>query len=488
MRNRIKFRIPFRITSSLLLLAVSLLFPSCATYTQNVPMKERNAETGYRFKTLEENGNSDSLFIILAFSGGGTRAAALSYGVMEKLRETTIEWEGRRKSLLDEVDVISSVSGGSFTAAYYGLYRERLFDKKDGFEKRFLYRNVQRKITSLLFYPYNLIRLASPTFGRIDMAEEFYDEEIFENKTFTDLKEKGRPFIAINSTDMMTGTPFTFIQSQFDLICSDLDKFKVARAVAASSDFPIAFPPLQINNYADKCEYPKPVWMQVAEMDKDFVDNPRRNIRARKTWSYRDAKKRPYIHLLDGGLSDNIGLSDPLTALTSNNHPYSIPKKINQRKIKKLVVIIVDAMTSPEENFELEQSPPGLIKVLSTATGVPMGNYTFSTIERVKKQFDQWQKDRRSLWSDSRNAFKHCPPPPDKMTEESLRPIDLYPIYVGFDQISDNETYLGKDRDWYFNIPTSFNLPEDNVDKLRGVAGEILENSETFGALRDCLF
>ncbi len=488
MRNWNRLLVLLRNIGFLFFLTVSFLISACTTYPQNVPIKERNSKTGYRFNTLEKNGNSDSLFIILAFSGGGTRAAALSYGVMEKLRETTIEWEGKRKSLLDEVDVISSVSGGSFTSAYYGLFRERLFDKEDGFEKHFLYRNVQGKITSLLFHPYNWVRLASPTFGRIDMAEEFYNEEIFENKTFADLKEKGRPYIAINSTDMMTGTPFTFVQSQFDFICSDLDKFKVARAVAASSDFPVAFPPLQINNYADKCEYPKPVWIQVAEMDKDFVDNPRRNIRARKTWSYRDAKKRPYIHLLDGGLSDNIGLSDPLTALISNNHPYSIPKKINQRKIKKLVIIIVDAMTSPEENFELKQSPPGLIKVLSTATGVPMGNYTFSTIERVKKQFNQWQKDRRSLWSDPGNAFKNCPPKPDKMTDESLRPLDLYPIYVGFDQIADNETYFGKGRDWYFNIPTSFKLPKDSVDKLRGVAGEILENSETFRALRDCLF
>jgi len=488
MSNRIKLSSFLRNIGLLFIITVSLFFLSCTTYTQNVPIKEINVKKGYRFNTLKDNGNSDSLFIILAFSGGGTRAAALSYGVMEKLRETTIEWEGKRKSLLDEVDVISSVSGGSFTAAYYGLYRDRLFNKEDGFEKRFLYRNVQGKITSLLFYPHNLIRLASPTFGRIDMAEEFYDEEIFENKTFADLKEKGRPFIAINSTDMMTGTPFTFIQNQFDLICSDLSKFRVARAVAASSDFPVAFPPLQINNYADKCKYPKPIWMQVAEMDKDFIDNPRRNIRARKTWSYRNVKKRPFIHLLDGGLSDNIGLSDPLTALISNNHSYSIPKKINQRKIKKLVVIIVDAMTAPEENFELEQSPPGLIKVLSTATGVPMGSYTFSAIERVKDQFTRWQKDRRNLWSDPRNTFRHCPPSPDKMTEESLRPIDLYPIYVGFDQIGDNETHFGKNRDWYLNIPTSFKLPKDSVDKLRGVAGEILENSETFNALRDCLF
>lgn len=488
MRKRAKLAILLRNFGLVFLIIVSFLISSCASYPQNVPIKERNSKTGYRFNTLETNGNSDSLFIILAFSGGGTRAAALSYGVMEKLRETTIEWEGKQKSLLDEVDVISSVSGGSFTSAYYGLFRERLFDKVDGFEKHFLYRNVQGKITSLLFYQRNWLRLASPTFGRIDMAEEFYNQEIFDYKTFEDLKGNGRPFIAINSTDIFNKAPFIFNQDQFDLICSDLNKFAVGRAVAASSDFPVAFPPLQINNYADKCEYPKPVWIQVSEMDRDFIKNPRRNIRARKTWSYRNVEKRPYIHLLDGGLSDNIGLNDPLVALTSNSHPYSVPKMINKRKIKKLAVIIVNTTTVPEESFEKKQSPPGLVKVLSTAVGTPMDNYTFSVIEQVKKQFKQWQNARQSLWNDPRNAFKNCPPEPDKTTRESLRPLDLYPIYVGFDQIGDNETYLGKNRDWYFNIPTSFNLPSDSIDKLRGVAGEIMENSETFNSLRDCLF
>jgi NTE family protein len=60
--------------------------------------------------------------LILAFSGGGTRAAAFAYGVLEELAATPVVLGGRPRRLLDEVDLISAVSGGSFTAAYYGLY------------------------------------------------------------------------------------------------------------------------------------------------------------------------------------------------------------------------------------------------------------------------------------------------------------------------------------------------------------------------------
>ena len=65
---------------------------------------------------------SNELLLILAFSGGGTRAAAFAYGVLEELAATPVVLGGRPRRLLDEVDLISAVSGGSFTAAYYGLY------------------------------------------------------------------------------------------------------------------------------------------------------------------------------------------------------------------------------------------------------------------------------------------------------------------------------------------------------------------------------
>ena len=71
---------------------------------------------------------SDELLLILTFSGGGTRAAAFAYGVLQTLAETDIIIDGQKPRLLDEVDGISSVSGGSFTAAYYGLFKDRIFE------------------------------------------------------------------------------------------------------------------------------------------------------------------------------------------------------------------------------------------------------------------------------------------------------------------------------------------------------------------------
>ena len=89
-------------------------------------------------------------------SGGGTRAAAFAYGVLEGLRDTPVVVRGRSERLLDEVDVISGVSGGSFPAAYYGLFGDRIFEE---FEERFLERNVQRALILQALRPKNLLRL-----------------------------------------------------------------------------------------------------------------------------------------------------------------------------------------------------------------------------------------------------------------------------------------------------------------------------------------
>ena len=98
----------------------------CAHYPPNQLLTEVSPEGGYRLKNPQGIDRSDELLLVLTFSGGGTRAAALAYGVMEQLAQTEITLGGRKRSLLDEVDAISAVSGGSFTAAYYGLFGERI--------------------------------------------------------------------------------------------------------------------------------------------------------------------------------------------------------------------------------------------------------------------------------------------------------------------------------------------------------------------------
>ena len=198
------------------------LAAGCAHYPENARLTRVEAQSGYRFRNLAHPHNSDSLLMFLAFSGGGMRASALSYGVLEELAHTPIVWEGEHKRLLDEVDQISAVSGGSFTAAYYALYGDRLFTD---FQRKFLEKDVQEELAWRLFSPWYWCRLASPYYNRSDMAAEYYDHQLFHGATFGDLiKANHRPFLVLNATDMSQGATFQFSQDQFDFLCSDLTR------------------------------------------------------------------------------------------------------------------------------------------------------------------------------------------------------------------------------------------------------------------------
>ena len=228
----------------------------CAHYPVNEPLKQVDPESGYRGKHRGTPGNSENLLLYLTFSGGGTRAAALSYGVLEELRKTEVVIDGRKRRLVDEIDGISSVSGGSFTAGYYGLFGDRIFED---FETKFLKKNIQGGLTARTFLnPVNWFRLSSTYFDRSDLAAEYYDKHVFENKTFGDMDARKGPMIMMNATDMTHGIRVGFNQDAFDIICSDLSHFPVARAAAASSAVPMLLSPITLRNYAGTCGFKVP--------------------------------------------------------------------------------------------------------------------------------------------------------------------------------------------------------------------------------------
>jgi len=169
--------------------------------------------------------------------------------------------DGKRRRLVDEIDVISSVSGGSFTAAYFGLFGDRIFED---FETKFLKFNVQGELFGRMLSPFSWPKLASLFYERSELAADYYDELLFENTTFGDILSSNAPLIAINATDIALGAQFTFLGNQFAPICSDLLSFPISRAVTASSAVPGAFSSVIIDNYGGSCEYEIPNWAALA--------------------------------------------------------------------------------------------------------------------------------------------------------------------------------------------------------------------------------
>jgi len=345
------------------------------------------ARPGYRLARLQPGQPPDArdrLFVVVTLSGGGTRAAAFAYGALEGLRDLRVPVDGRIVSLLGEVDVVSSVSGGSFAAAYYGAFGPDAFFAR--FQTDVLNRRLESGIALRVLAPWNWPRLLSPYYSRTDLAVAYYDSTIFQHRAYSELPD--RPLIVLNATDLSAGAPFAFLQDAFDALCSDLEPLPLATAVAASSAFPVAFPPLTLRNWnADgDCGY-----APSRAIDNAIAGGPELNAhdyeRAKERRSFTDPARR-YLHLSDGGIADNLGLRGVLAGIVSGVPDLPLLQRVNLDRIDRLVVISVDAKPGVSTKKDAHRGAPGLFTVMSRAASAPMGNYSTDSVAWLKSAIE----------------------------------------------------------------------------------------------------
>jgi len=455
------------------ILVALLGLAGCATRPVNPPVTQANLETGYTFQTRQKYFKSQDNLVVLAFSGGGTRAAAFSYGVLEFLRRTeVIAPNGDKVRILDAVDMITGVSGGSFTALAYGLYGDKLFDD---YQQRFLKRNVEGELLARAVNPANWGDMSSTAWGRSELAANLYDEILFNNATFGDLNRGTGPFIVASATDISTGGRMPFNQNLWNVMCSDLSAVKLSRAAAASSAVPVVLSPVTINNYGGTCGYEIPAWAKAFLQSENPPRPAARAIRElRDAEPYGDGVHRPFIHLVDGGVSDNLGMRGVLDALELLEalHAKGVPTPLDH--VKRVIVFVVNSLSSPPTNWDESESPPGTVDILLKATGVPIDHYSYEAVEQLKDIAARWQTARelRNLAGCSTN--KDTP----ICTAIRVPLAEVYAIDVSFASLPDP-----KERAYLNEQPTSFVLPAEAVDRLRAAAGTIILASPEFQRL-----
>src|SRR5512139_2219736 len=431
------------------LLAALCAFAGGCAHWPATPRLEQAGAPGYRFGEVSRPGQSDDLLVILAISGGGTRAAALGYGVLEELRRTEVTVGGVKRRLLDEVDVISAVSGGTLPATYYGLRGEKTFEE---FEARVLLRNLERELALRIFTPTNWFRLPSGTFGKSDLFAELYDETVFNHATFDDLKRANGPFVIINGTDVTTGARFSFTQEYFDAICGDLSQVTLGRAVATSTALPPLLTPITLQNRGGTCGRKPPAWQAAAEAAIGESETPGRALlRARALQSYEDPT-RPYVHVFDGGLSENLGLAEVLRAMEILKVSPDETELAAIRRARKVVVIAVNALRFPVVDWDTSDAPPDTDIVTDQMWSIPVDRITLDGVEQVREKLIAWQSaapERRAYFAQ-----------------------------VTFENLKDPA-----ERDYFKRVKTRLQLPKEQIDKVREVAGRLLREAPAFRRL-----
>jgi NTE family protein len=449
--------------------ALALALGACAT-VHNLPLNTPSANpfagTIAQAAAAAREGapkEDDGAVIGLAFSGGGTRAAAFAYGVLQQLRSTHSPRVGVRGDLLDHVAIISSVSGGSIISAYFGLKGRAALDD---FREQFLTQDLMAELNTNV----TLVNLGRALGGGVNTdtrLRDWLNAHLFHDATFGALIAR-RPIVLINSTDIYSRTPFLFAPVTFAAMCSDLAEYPVAGAVAASAAVPGAFAPIIVETFPGECKTPLPPTVAAANSPgaspllRSFAEALERS---------RTGKVK-YVKLLDGGLVDNYGLSGITIARAAQGTAYGPLRPEEAVSMRRLLFLVVDAGRGPQGDWSQTLEGPTGKELVGAVIDTIIDANTRSSYQAFEVTMAQWRNEL-VRW--------RCGLKPDEVARLrgkggrwNCRDVKITVARVSFDQ-------LGAERAKKLNaVPTSFTLPADTVDEVTSAGGDALQVNPAF--------
>jgi predicted acylesterase/phospholipase RssA len=407
----------------------------------------------------------DDVLLMLSFSGGGTRAAAFSFGVLQEIDRSRSGTKSA-KSLLDRVDFVSGVSGGSITAAYFGLKKRAAL--KD-FRERFLLRNAEENLKTAV----SLANIGRALNGGVNDNQfpRWLDENLFDGATFDAFGEGRLPQVWINASDIYNRTPFVFGPVAFGALCSDLRSYKIADAVAASAAVPLAFAPIVLETFPG-CSTRLPDWIERARHNPDA--QPLLRSFAEATARYHDGSMK-YVKLLDGGLVDNFGLSGFSIGILAAQRGHDPMTEKQAVRVRRILFLVVDAGRGLSGNWANSLEGPSGAELVAAAADTAIDASVRSSYAAFSTLLAEWSaKVRRWRCALSPADRARLGVPAGWKCDD----LNTFVERVSFER-------LGPARAAALEaVATRLTLPADQVDLLIEGGALALRNSKTYQLFR----
>jgi NTE family protein len=227
---------------------------------------------------------------------------------------------------------------------------------------------------------------------------------------------------------------------------------------------PILFSTVVLRNYAGTCPFEFPPWAKAAQASADT--SSRAAHLARQMSKYADREAKPYIHLYDGGLSDNLGVRPFINRLSMAGNSWQLAKAMGAADTHRMLVIVVNAQSELSDEFQKSDVDLSLFDAISASSSIPLNEYSFESLTLLRLAFEglraQLINGRCKEWAETRRSTQGCDD------------FKVYLVEVDFDKLTD------KARQEMKRLPTSFRLSAKQVDDLRASAREIITRSRDF--------
>jgi NTE family protein len=452
------------------IIACAALLAGCTSVIHNDPINQpltaNPAQVDAELTPPNAPANNDDMVVAMSFSGGGSRAAAFSYGVLTGFQDTRVPARGGAVSLLDRLDFLSGVSGGSILAAYYGLKGPAALAD---FKQRFLDVNAEESLQTDLSLG-NVVRGLQ---GGVNDATTFpvwLDAHLYNHATFRDLLSRPRPRVWLNASDIYNRTTFIFAPVTFSALCSDLANYPVSLGVAASAAVPVVFAPIVIQNFDGNCPIPLPSW--VARVRADPNAAPLIKAYADALESYRSGTIK-YVKLLDGGLVDNYGLAGFTVARLASASPFEPLAPQEAVRLRRFLFMVVDAGRAPAGKWAQTIPGPSGVDLITATSDTATDSGAIGSYSAFDGTMNDWRNTlirwRCGLSEADRRRFG-APP------GWNCRDVQFFISRITFDD-------LGPQRSAALNaVETRLKLPPDQVDMLIAAGRDALQANDRFRA------
>lgn len=331
--------------------------------------------------------------------------------------------------------------------------------------------------------PINWPRFWFTSDSRIDLLVDLLNERVFADLTYADLQHRpGRPYLILNAADMSSGSRFPFTQSTLDLLCSDMSRLPIARAVAASAAFPAGLTPITLTNYSPCAQQEKTegesLTIRISDdqlestygngdvpgqrtSDVVFIDAnnnlPRRSQGLREGRLLNQDRRKDYVHLLDGGIADNLGLAEPLDLVTGGSGRDGAPPE----GVDHYVFVVVNARSDSTTDRDLSPATPGIPAMALSSINAAIDGRTFGLQAQLSVLSAVLKEGR-----DCRSPGSGCP--------------TVGVISVDFELIREPEC-----RQAFANVGTNWALNDRVVDSLMEMGSAMVLASPHFRQLAE---
>jgi NTE family protein len=174
---------------------------------------------------------------------------------------------------------------------------------------------------------------------------------------------------------------------------------------------------------------------------------------------------RPFVHLLDGGLSDNVGARGPMDYIAQFGGVIPGTRAAGYRGVRRVAFVVINAETSARPPEDSRADVPGPLRAALALADIPINRNSSTALAAKRSLLDNWRAEVAA--AHARGDY-----------EVFAADARFYLLEINLGDEPDAAL-----RERLLAVPTTLQLPMEDVTLLRQHAARALARSPDFARL-----